>query len=97
MSKKPSFFCERCGTKVAQNEKACPHCGRYFASVKCPSCNFTGESKDFTQGCPRCGYALPKETYSKQNTKGKNTIHDSLPFWVYLVALLLLVLVLYLL
>ncbi|HUH45214.1 MAG TPA: zinc ribbon domain-containing protein [Treponemataceae bacterium] len=97
MSKKPSFFCERCGTKVAQNEKACPHCGRYFASVKCPSCNFTGESKDFTQGCPRCGYALPKETYSKQNTKGKNTINDSLPFWVYLVALLLLVLVLFLL
>lgn len=93
-SKKPSFFCEKCGSKVKQNEKACPNCGRFFASVKCPSCNYIGNSGEFSVGCPQCGYAMGKE---KVHTKNKNQRKsDALPFWVYFVVLVLLIAVLFL-
>lgn len=91
--KKLSFFCEKCGIEVKQNETACPGCGRFFASIRCPSCNFSGNSQDFSSGCPKCGYAMDKKR--KKIPKKKYSQNDGLPFWIYLVALALLIGVLF--
>lgn len=85
------FFCENCGKEVKRNASACPHCGRFFASVKCPSCGYAGAASQFENGCPRCGYALrprlKKEEKGKKKThpkkKKKGTYDDSLPVWLY--------------
>lgn len=55
--KRGKFFCENCGEEVRPNAKVCPHCGRFFRAVRCPVCEFTGESMLFLHGCPNCGYA----------------------------------------
>ncbi|HUX11565.1 MAG TPA: zinc ribbon domain-containing protein [Spirochaetia bacterium] len=55
--KRARFFCENCRNEVRWDAKVCPHCGRFFSSVKCPSCEFVGESRLFVFGCPNCGYA----------------------------------------
>jgi len=66
--KKPRFFCDNCGYEVGHEVKACPYCGRFFASVRCPSCGFTGEERMFLNGCPMCGYsAIPSS--SNKNIK----------------------------
>ncbi|MDR1239928.1 MAG: zinc ribbon domain-containing protein [Treponema sp.] len=59
MAKSPRFFCENCGAEVDRNTKTCPRCGRYFASVRCPACGFTGAENLFAAGCPVCGYSTP--------------------------------------
>jgi uncharacterized membrane protein YvbJ len=59
MEKKPRFFCDNCGSEVDSGAKACPRCGRFFSSVRCPSCGCTGEDKLFINGCPSCGYSAP--------------------------------------
>jgi predicted amidophosphoribosyltransferase len=59
MEKKPRFFCDNCGSEVDSGAKACPQCGRFFSSVRCPSCGYTGEDKLFINGCPSCGYSAP--------------------------------------
>ncbi len=51
------FFCDNCGTQVDRNQLRCPHCGRYFKSVKCPNCGLAGSPDLFVDGCPSCGYA----------------------------------------
>lgn len=51
------FYCENCRKEVRSDVKVCPHCGRFFSAVRCPSCGFTGESRAFLTGCPSCGYA----------------------------------------
>ncbi len=56
--KAAKFFCENCGALVPANARMCPHCGRFFSSVRCPQCGKTGSSKTFENGCPRCGYAV---------------------------------------
>jgi len=56
VSKPSRFYCENCGGQVRANAKVCPHCGRFFSDVRCPSCGFTGDSKLFVFGCPSCGY-----------------------------------------
>ena len=56
--KKAKFFCENCGAEVPENAKVCKKCGKFFISVRCPSCGKTGKSKDFEKGCPFCGYAV---------------------------------------
>jgi predicted RNA-binding Zn-ribbon protein involved in translation (DUF1610 family) len=53
----PKFFCDNCGWEVASDEKTCPHCGRYFSSIRCPSCGFVGDEELFNNGCPKCGYS----------------------------------------
>ncbi|WP_369413689.1 zinc-ribbon domain-containing protein [Brucepastera parasyntrophica] len=58
MEKRAKFFCESCGNEVKQNDKICSHCGRFFSSVKCPKCGLSGNSRMFTRGCPKCGYAF---------------------------------------
>ncbi|MDR2376058.1 MAG: zinc-ribbon domain-containing protein [Treponema sp.] len=59
MGKKPRFFCDNCGAEVVMSAKSCPACGRFFASVRCPACGFTGREEDFVRGCPSCGYSTP--------------------------------------
>ncbi|MDR2177536.1 MAG: hypothetical protein LBP20_05780 [Treponema sp.] len=56
-TKKPHFFCDNCGAEVEMSAKNCPACGRFFASVRCPKCGFTGKDEDFIRGCPVCGYS----------------------------------------
>lgn len=98
LEKKPKFFCESCGAEVRQNDKFCKHCGKFFASVKCPQCNKIGDAASFSKGCPVCGYAviphlknnvsidLEQKTGEKEF---KRYSSDSLPVWIYLTALIL--------
>ncbi len=60
-STKPKYFCENCGEEVAANARFCPHCGKFFAAVRCPSCGYMGSINDFKNGCPRCHYAMSQE------------------------------------
>ena len=102
MKKVPKFFCEHCGTEVRQRDRVCPHCGRFFASVKCPSCGFTGDSRVFKDGCPACGYALHTDYRDGHNSSipasrnGKTPVggSDPLPWWIYGLSLGLLAVVL---
>ena len=72
MNKQPQFFCENCNAEVRRDAVICPHCGRFFASVRCPSCGFTGTHKEFKDGCPSCGYAFtPDEQENKKNNTKK--------------------------
>ena len=72
MNKQPKFFCENCNAEVRRDAVICPHCGRFFASVRCPSCGFTGIHKEFKDGCPSCGYAFtPDEQENKKNNTKK--------------------------
>ena len=56
---KPVFYCENCRKEVSDSDKICPHCGKFFTSVRCPRCNHSGEVEDFSLGCPKCGYLNP--------------------------------------
>ncbi|MCQ2591637.1 MAG: zinc ribbon domain-containing protein [Treponema sp.] len=56
--KKAKFFCENCGNEVRSKDKVCTHCGKFFSSVKCPSCGKIGNTEEFVNGCPDCGYAV---------------------------------------
>lgn len=91
MKKNPRFFCEHCGAEVRQNDKVCSTCGRFFSSVKCPSCGYSGDSAVFRDGCPVCGYAFARDgkTPSGTGEKKKGGI-DPLPWWVYLATFALL-------
>ncbi len=69
--KKAKYFCENCGTEVGAKAKFCPHCGKFFAAVRCPKCAFTGTVNDFKSGCPVCHYAMTKEDiYGKEDNEG---------------------------
>jgi len=93
-SKNPRFFCENCNEEVPRNAKNCPKCGRYFASVLCPSCGFSGEETLFREGCPACGYSS-KDKQGRdppwRDAGGLEGFPESkkpagaLPFWVYIV------------
>lgn len=69
--KKAKFYCESCGSEVAQNAKFCSTCGKFFTFVRCPSCQFTGDAKKFTNGCPKCGYAFKANSYSSASSYDK--------------------------
>ena len=71
MNKQPKFFCENCNAEVRRDAVICPHCGRFFASVRCPACGFTGIHKEFKDGCPSCGYAFTPDVQEHNNSKGK--------------------------
>ena len=94
LSVKPKFFCEFCGTEVGQHDKVCSHCGKFFASVKCPACGFSGDSRIFRDGCPACGYAFPGQRKGSGNFRAKkkpaDDATDPLPWWIYAASLLLL-------
>lgn len=90
--KSPKYFCEHCGREVKGNAKVCPHCGRFFSSVKCPRCGYSGRPEDFTGGCPVCGYGLGKPAPGEGDAHaGRRAPTDPLPAWVYLIALFALV------
>jgi len=79
VAKIPKFFCEFCGTQVKQNDKVCSHCGKFFSSVKCPSCGFIGDSRIFRDGCPACGYAIAGNSGS--GSSGKRAGRGKAPRW----------------
>jgi len=80
VGKKPRFFCDNCATEVAHNVKTCPSCGRYFASVRCPACDFVGDDDTFANGCPECGYSTSQGKEARPSQKAEN--QSPLPFWV---------------
>ena len=85
MGKKPKFFCEYCGTEVKANDRVCSHCGKFFASVRCPACGYSGVSRDFRAGCPVCGYALGSGDFHPADPRRKKArpAADPLPWWVF--------------
>jgi len=98
LKKKPRFFCDNCGCEVNKDTKACPKCGRFFASVRCPSCGFSGEEKLFSGGCPSCGYSAP----SDNNNRSAKTAQGSKPAfftggrarsWVYFFSIIVLLVI----
>ncbi len=96
MSRSPHFFCENCGTEVPRKAAKCPGCGRFFSSVRCPKCGFTGAEHLFAGGCPVCGYSSEKTGDTVQDrpkgSEGKRKSHSenvgALPIWVYAVTAL---------
>jgi predicted RNA-binding Zn-ribbon protein involved in translation (DUF1610 family) len=84
------FFCENCGAEVARDAKRCQTCGKFFSSIRCPSCGFAGEEFLFDQGCPVCGYSAPENAgqgaaksaaFGASRRTGKAA--GALPWWVY--------------
>ena len=78
--KKAQFFCENCGAEVGENARFCPTCGRFFASVRCPQCGYTGSTSAFKKGCPKCHYAMPPSESIKSappSVKTKKSIFSS--------------------
>jgi uncharacterized membrane protein YvbJ len=96
--RRPRFFCEGCGTEVSADAKSCPHCGKLFASMRCPRCGFCGEHGEFSRGCPNCGYAAPvsKPFYPRRTQKPPRVAVNG-PQWVYILSIAVLVLLLALL
>jgi predicted RNA-binding Zn-ribbon protein involved in translation (DUF1610 family) len=94
--KSPRFFCENCGAEVERNTAACPRCGRFFASVRCPSCGFTGAEGLFSGGCPVCGYSAPGALRGMPDIPKKNnrTAAGKLPLWTYIISVFALLVVL---
>jgi len=93
LKKKPRFFCDNCGCEVDYTAKSCPGCGRFFDSVRCPKCGFSGTEKNFAHGCPSCGYSAPPG----KGARGKKAHSGSLPGWVYIFSVLALLVMLALL
>jgi RNA polymerase subunit RPABC4/transcription elongation factor Spt4 len=81
--KSPKFFCENCNAEVPRDAKNCPKCGRYFASVRCPACDFIGEEAFFKEGCPVCGYSASPAAQNIPEPKRK-TLAGALPLWVFI-------------
>jgi len=90
LNKKPRFFCDYCENEVGSEVKNCPYCGRIFASIRCPSCGYSGPDRMFQNGCPMCGYSAPPSPKQKNlrmkppRVKGHYTT-EPIPFWTYVV------------
>ncbi|MCL2411918.1 MAG: hypothetical protein FWC97_09790 [Treponema sp.] len=94
MKKKPRFFCDNCACEVGSEKKSCPHCGRFFASTRCPACGYSGEDRMFKDGCPMCGYSSIQTSGSKKINKKSKLARPTRPafkptsssFWTYVAA-----------
>jgi predicted RNA-binding Zn-ribbon protein involved in translation (DUF1610 family) len=86
----PVFFCDSCGAMVQGSAKTCPKCGKFFTSVRCPACNFSGESRLFFSGCPSCGYSVHVNAAPHPKRRSRQTTHaEGPPLWVYVVSALI--------
>ncbi len=94
--KRPRYFCEHCGLEVRKNAKICPRCGRFFSSVKCPRCGYTGQAEDFESGCPVCGYAEAANA-APEPALPPPVVAPPPPRWAYALALLVLACLVFLL
>jgi len=88
--KTPRFFCDNCGYEVGGDVKACPYCGRYFAAIRCPACDYSGPDRMFQNGCPMCGYssAPPPKEYSPRKKKQHHHEAEPMPGWMLLLSIL---------
>jgi len=88
--KKPRFFCDNCGYEVGSDVKTCPYCGRYFASIRCPNCDYSGPDRMFQNGCPMCGYSSspPPKAGKAYNIRKKKHRHkeEHLPGWALILS-----------
>ena len=93
--KKAKYFCENCGAEVASNARFCPKCGKFFSSVRCPQCGFTGDVKTFINGCPQCGYAMtPIGTDTKKDKKkAKEQTSEDAPAWLFILCIIILIII----
>lgn len=73
-STKAKYFCENCGSEVAANARCCPKCGKFFSSVRCPSCGHMGTVHDFKNGCPSCHYAMSEAEINGTDEGGSGTL-----------------------
>lgn len=76
--KKAKYFCENCGSEVPAKAKFCPKCGKFFSSVRCPECSYTGDTKEFIHGCPNCGYAMNKSSSEKDQSQTADGLEHKL-------------------
>jgi len=96
MKKKPRFFCDNCGYEVGAETKSCPYCGRLFASIRCPSCDYSGPDRMFQNGCPMCGYssvpanikAIPKMQKNRYDKHPENHVNT----WTIIISIIFLLL-----
>jgi predicted RNA-binding Zn-ribbon protein involved in translation (DUF1610 family) len=86
--KQARFFCENCGAEAARDAKQCQKCGKFFSSILCPSCGFSGEEFLFDRGCPVCGYSTPEKPGSAKPSRSRTgEAAGALPWWVYALTL----------
>ncbi|MBP5437353.1 MAG: hypothetical protein J6Y30_05155 [Treponema sp.] len=76
-STKAKYFCENCGSEVAANARCCPRCGKFFSSVRCPSCGHMGTVHDFKYGCPVCHYAMTEDDINGTSGGDEKSSRDS--------------------
>ena len=90
MNKQPKFFCENCNAEVRRDAVICPHCGRFFSTVRCPSCGFTPDEQENEKGSTK---KLKKKEFRfvryTQREADRRTDADPLPLWIYGIVLLL--------
>lgn len=59
-----AFVCDHCGMKVSINASECPECHHIFKAVRCSRCGYSGQPKEFENGCPICHYFGGREEIS---------------------------------
>lgn len=90
------YYCEHCGREVRRDAVVCPYCGRFFTSVKCPKCGYSGRVEEFRRGCPVCG-STDALNPAPEPFKPPPQAVGPLPLWVYVAVGLALILILVLL
>lgn len=83
------FYCQGCGEEVPLNSNSCPNCYKEFGAVLCPKCNYRGSSKDFFNGCPKCGYLKAEVIKNPDNRVEKKTFNLSFKMFIILLTGLL--------
>ena len=101
-SEQAKFFCESCGKEVKQNEQVCTYCGKTGSTSEfengCPDCGYA-VGKTPKNSNIKSNYQNKKTSSlfnsiinNKNNNNTQNS--DSLPLWMYLVSIFVLIVVL---